>query len=137
MTEQECLDLFDDSKFANGNVEWCPCTPPEDFEDCDQFSEMCKVFDKSQCKVKNKGFESQAGCSSSVYDVEDFEVKWCRKQPLEKKCNCQRGGKKCVVRKESNGKILLRNQGTEACKPDDAFDCPDYDFLLDKFVNQD
>ena len=48
-----------------------------------------------------------------------------------------KGGKKCVLRKESNGKILLRNQGTEACKPDDAFDCPDYDFLLDKFVNQD
>ena len=99
-----------------------------------------------QLNLSRRGFDPQpwnyvrelrSATPARLHNSTQLDLKWCRKQPLEKKCNCQRGGKKCVVRKESNGKILLRNQGTEACKPDDAFDCPDYDFLLDKFVNQD
>ena len=99
---------------------------------------MCKVFDKNLCKVKNKGFVTFDGCSSSVYDVDDFEVKWCPEQPLEKKCNCQKGGKKCIVRKESNGKILIRNLGSPACEEaeEDVFIYPDYESLLNFFIQR-
>ena len=105
---------------------------------------MCKVFDKTLCKVKNKGFVLFDGCDSSAYDVDDFEVKWCPEQDLREKCNCRKGGTKCIVRKESNGKILTRDQDSQACESaeaDDAldsnlFNCPDYEFLLNFYLER-
>ena len=46
---------------------------------------------------------------ASSADVDDFEVKWCPEQDMREKCNCQKGGKKCIVRKDPNGKILTRD----------------------------
>jgi len=121
------------------------CAPLPDEWDCGQFSNMCKVFDKTLCKVKNKGFVLFDGCSSSAYDVDDFEVKWCPEQDIREKCNCQKGDKKkCIVRKESNGKILTRDQDSPACdsaEADDAldsnlFNCPDYEFLLNFYLER-
>ena len=118
------------------------CAPLPDEWDCGQFSNMCKVFDKTLCKVKNKGFVLFDGCSSSAYDVDDFEVKWCPEQDIREKCNCQKGGKKCIVRKDSNGKILTRDLDSPigACENGpgfgDPFNCPDYDSLLNFYLER-
>ena len=100
------------------------------------------MFDKTLCKVKNKGFVLFDGCSSSAYDVDDFEVKWCPEQDIREKCNCQKGGKKCIVRKDSNGKILTRDLDSPigACENGpgfgDPFNCPDYDSLLNFYLER-
>ena len=78
----------------------------------------------------------------SAYDVDDFEVKWCPEQDIREKCNCQKGGKKCIVRKESNGKILTRDLDSPigACENGpgfgDPFNCPDYDSLLNFYLER-
>ena len=124
MTEQECLDLFDDSKFANGNVEWCPCTPPEDFEDCDQFSEMCKVFDKSQCKVKNKGKLTKEECDAKN-DVSEFArgtTEWCpeaSQEQLQARCDNKN---QCIIRDAKNGKLIRKQKSNAACEAS-LYDC--------------
>ena len=124
----DCAPLADDA------AEW----------DCAQFSKMCKLFDKTLCKVKNKGFiMTEAGCLAEGGDF--VEVKWCPEQDLREKCNCQKGEKKkCIVRKESNGKILTRDQDSPACESteaDDAldsnlFNCPNYEFLLNFYLER-
>jgi hypothetical protein len=119
------------------------CAPLPDEWDCGQFSNMCKVFDKTLCKVKNKGFiMTEAGCLAEGGDFVD--VKWCPEQDLREKCNCRKGGEKCIVRKEANGKILTRDQDSPACESaeaDDAldsnlFNCPNYEFLLNFYLER-
>ena len=123
----DCAPLADDA------AEW----------DCGQFAKMCKVFDKTLCKFKNKGFiMTEAGCLAEGGDFVD--VKWCPEQDLREKCNCRKGGTKCIVRKDSNGKILTRDQDSQACESaeaDDAldsnlFNCPDYDSLLNFYLER-
>ena len=125
-------------KFPDVEVNWCSYKPPEDFEDCSQFSKTCKVFDKNEGKLKYEADYTEADCSVTAIDVGQtggVDVQWCREQSLEKKCNsCAKGGKKCIVRKGSNGKILTRNQNSPACKDpkadDVVFNCPNYELLL-------
>ena len=110
--------------------------------DCAQFSKMCRVFDKTLCKVKNKGFiMTEAGCLAEGGDFVD--VKWCPEQDLRERCNCQKADKKkCIVRKDSNGKILTRDQDSPigACENGpgfgDYFNCPDYEFLLNFYLER-
>ena len=117
------------------------CAPLPDEWDCGQFSNMCKVFDKTLCKVKNKGFiMTEAGCLAEGGDFVD--VKWCPEQDLREKCNCRKGGTKCIVRKDSNGKILTRDLDSPigACENGpgfgDPFNCPDYDSLLNFYLER-
>ena len=119
------------------------CAPLADEWDCGQFAKMCKIFDKNLCKVKNKGFVLFDGCDSSAYDVDDFEVKWCPEQDLRERCNCQKADKKkCIVRKDSNGKILTRDRDSPlgACENGpgfgDYFNCPGYDELLNFYLER-
>ena len=119
----------------------CAPEPPAAEWNCAQFSKMCKVFDKTLCKVKNKGFiMTEAGCLAEGGDFVD--VKWCPEQDLREKCNCRKGGTKCIVRKESNGKILTRDLDSPigACENGpgfgDPFNCPDYDSLLNFYLER-
>ena len=121
----DCAPLADDA------AEW----------NCAQFAKMCKVFDKTLCKVKNKGFiMTEAGCLAEGGDF--IDVKWCPEQDLTEKCNCRKGGEKCIVRKESNGKILTRDRDSPlgACENGpgfgDYFNCPDYDELLNFYLER-
>ena len=106
------------------------------------------MFDKrsgpNQCKVVYEADYTEDDCSVTAIDVGQtggVAVQWCREQPLEKKCTCQKGGNKCIIRKGSNGRIISKNQVSSACKDpkadDVVFNCPAYDFLLDFFINQD
>ena len=120
----------------------CAPEPPAAEWNCDQFAKMCKVFDKTLCKVKNKGFVmTEAGCLAEGGDF--VEVKWCPEQDLRERCNCQKADKKkCIVRKESNGKILTRDRDSPlgACENGpgfgDYFNCPDYDELLNFYLER-
>ena len=119
----------------------CAPEPPAEQWDCSQFAKMCKVFDKTLCKVKNKGsIMTEAGCLAEGGDFVD--VKWCPEQDIREKCNCQKGGKKCIVRKDSNGKILTRDLDSPigACENGpwfgDPFNCPDYEFLLNFYLER-
>ena len=122
----DCAPLADDA------AEW----------NCDQFAKMCKVFDKTLCKVKNKGFiMTEAGCLAEGGDF--IDVKWCPEQDLRERCNCQKADKKkCIVRKDSNGKILTRDLDSPigACENGpgfgDYFNCPDYDELLNFYLER-
>ena len=78
--------------------------------------------------------------NSTLHDPDQIGnlVLWCDEKPLEKQAVGKCKGNKCILRKESNGKILIRNQGSPACEgAEDVFNCPDYDSLLNCAINGD
>ena len=82
---------------------------------------MCQVYQKSQCKVKNKGKLTKEDCDAKN-DVSEFAggtTEWCPEaspEQLEARCNDEN---QCIIRDAKNGKLIRKNKNTEgAC--DDA-----------------
>ena len=84
------------------------------------------MYQKSQCKVKNKGKLTKEDCDAKN-DVSEFAfgtTKWCPEaspEQLQARCDNEN---QCIIRDAKNGKLIRKNKNSDNGACDAAlYDC--------------